>query len=358
VTKYTPRRTISAVGATVAPWQSGYALPQNVKDEPLGRGVLVTKYTPRRTIATRLPADAWLDAPKGLSGMDMNKGSLSSRDNRGVLGSDENGSLGSRGNRGVLGSYGDKGSLSSRGNQGVLGAAEFSPGDPIVAFGRDSARAILNQVKALPVSERKNVLRAVLEGIDPGLWGVVEAKATELKKTKGYGATTALEKAIAISLSNRMLAQLMDLGKGQAPSRGPLSLASPEGLGACHCRTREALGGFFSSITKAATGAISGTAGKIVSTVGSLACKASNSGLLGPAAAIGGSAAGGPAGAQAGQIGAGVASQMCAKAPSGGGGGGGGAYYPPPPAPFPVVPVLIGGGVLLGAIALLTMRRR
>jgi hypothetical protein len=251
-------------------------------------------------------------------------------------------------------------------------------GDPVAAFGREGAKIVLAEVRTLAdPAHRKEALRAILEGIDSGLWSVVEARAAKLKNEKKYDAQTALEKAIAIEFSNRYLGQVIKLGKtGQAPTRGPLSLAYAEGLGACTCATQESLGfsigGAFSAVTGGAAKVVGaagsvakvagGVAGSALNKLGSLACAVGSSSALKTAVVTAAMVKGGQAGAAAAGKGAAVASKICAANPkamtaSPGGGGYAGEVRDQRPAAakskFPLVPVLIGGGALLAAVLLL-----
>ncbi|MCJ7795424.1 MAG: hypothetical protein MUQ56_01415, partial [Thermoleophilia bacterium] len=52
--------------------------------------------------------------------------------------------------------------------------------DPITAFGKKSARAIVSGVMKLPAGQRKQALKAVLSELDPSLWNRADARATDL----------------------------------------------------------------------------------------------------------------------------------------------------------------------------------
>lgn len=356
------------------PYAPGYALPDNVEKEPYGQGVYVTKYMPRKSIATLTQDWASEGIEKGGPNMLGSLGGVPG----GILGGKH--ALSSKGGYGVLGSV--EGIFGNRRTQTTLGAHAAGgpgqvggPGDVIADFGRKGAKGLLETVKSAPPADRKAALKLILDSMDRGFWSKVEAKADELKGGKGYDAATALEKALAITLANRMTAQLVDLGKsGKMPLNGPLGLASSDGMNCCCQNLSGALGlGFgLSSITGAvksaakavgsgvktavkatgsgvataakatgsgvasASGAVFNTAKKGLGLLGSLAC--STVGQVGIAGAA--TVAGGPAGG----AGAAVAGALCA-----GSGGGGGAFVPQEPAPaagIPLVPILIGGGVL------------
>lgn len=92
-------------------------------------------------------------------------------------------------------------------------------GDPFVTYGRNAAALITKTVKKLPLSQRKPVLRATLDAIDPSLWGTIADKAVEYRKA-GNSAAVSMQKAMAASFANGALTEVIRIGKNQRP--GPL----------------------------------------------------------------------------------------------------------------------------------------
>jgi hypothetical protein len=316
----------------------GYILPQSVRDEPLGQGVRTTHYTKRGTIFGLVPEIVTAGA---------------ATERMGVGGIFE--STPSAGRLGVLSGT----TLGGRSTLGALGDAPAPGGsrDGVAALAKEASAIIMAQSRTVEPAYRKIYLQAVLGNIDRGLPNAVSAKAEYLMKRKNYDAKTALQKAIAVEIANHTIKELMEVGRTRrVPTSGLL------GLGACSGGPR-GLGGVWDTVksyTKKTTGAILApatagvslawtapkTAGKVadkaktaLDKIGKVMCKVADSGLLKIGAAAAGGAAGGPQGAQAGSAGADATQQLCAAKDTGpmdiveGGG-------------IPIVPILIGGGVL------------
>jgi hypothetical protein len=332
------------------PWNPGYAMPNNVLDEPLGRGVRVTKYLPRRTISEFNPS--WITG--GREAMGHTEGIFA--------GSKSGGIFSSRGKLGVLGGH----TLSPDGlGQAPAKQAAISIGskqDPIANFGRESAKLILSELRTVGVEHRKDALKIALDAIDSKIYTDVAERAERLKKEKGYDAKTAVEKALAAAMANHYLVSLIKAGQG-TPAGGVLSLASLGGCAKCCRRIDEtmshlALSGFWGSFSKIFTTPVKyvGKAAKgIVKGVGKLACKAAKSNVVGIAATTAGAVYGGPVGAAAAQQGTSAAKSLCTKNPKG-------AVDDPSMAETPVdkfksmLPILlIGGGAL--AVVLIATRK-
>jgi len=285
------------------PWNPGYSLPRNVLDEPYGQGVIVTKQAKRGTISGLQPAYL-VDGPGAV-------GSLA--------GNTLAGSVLSGGPRGSLSGT----NFDTKDTPVQIGGAS----DPIANFGRDAAKLILSEMRKVPPAERVSTMRRLLDDIDGKLFDQVAA-TTKVRQDAGETPAVALERALAASLAASYVEQLKKLGETrQPPTSGLLGLAlgsvSPDGLGS-----------FW--------GGVKGAGKKIGNGLKSLACKAANN----PGAGIAATAAGGPAGGTGVQL----AAQLC---------GGGqttdtAAPLPAPPSSssFPIMPVLIGGGVLLAVLAL------
>ena len=69
--------------------------------------------------------------------------------------------------------------------------------DPIFNFGQTGAKTILAGVKRHPGAQRKAVLKATLDTIDPSLFAAVAQKAQVLQ-AKGLSADQALQKALEL----------------------------------------------------------------------------------------------------------------------------------------------------------------
>lgn len=167
--------------------------------------------------------------------------------------------------------------------------------DPIVKFGADASAEIIEYLHKLPQVDRKPTLRKILDAIDKTLWTRVQAKATQFQQEKGYGADTALERALASSLAYGLLKETV--------TRVPKDLGCSSHDG--KCAGCSGLGGYcgVGSLWDDIWGGVKKGVNAVVSTVGGLACKAVNS--TGGAAALtaGGILLGVPPGASGGGIG-------------------------------------------------------
>lgn len=369
------------------PWNPGYALPQNVLDEPFGQGAIVTAYVPRGTISSLQPN--WLK-----DGNALQAAALVQRE--AALGG--HGSLG-----GVGGSHGSLGhtSLSKASLAGSTVENETSPSagmsspivvgssnDPIANFGRQGAVAVLQYIRSVPVANRSEAMKAFLDQLDPSLWKSVADKATSLQQEKGYNASTALKHALQIMLADRLLNQFAKIGMtGQAPVSGLLGLVEPR-------QRVVALEGVMEALGWSITGAIKGAASTVVSgvkTAGSAVVNApgnaatmvksaavsTKNAVVGAAVAVKNAASnaidklgdlacktvGNPAtaqvagavphpAAQAAAVGATVAQGLCGNGTS----PVTGQPYTPPP-PFPMTTVLIGGAAVLGLFAIVALKK-
>lgn len=342
VSKYRKRKTISDPSTMRNPRNpGGYILPQSVRDEPLGQGVRTTHYTKRGTIFGLIPEIVTARQHTERVGVGIFDDNMSA------------------GKLGVLSSATMMGKSS-------LGALADAPGG-----GRDGIAQLSKQVAGMIMAgarqfrtpaEKKIFMQAVLGNIDPSFPAAVEAKAELLMKSKKYDAKTALLKAITVVTANHTFDQIMQMGKtGRRPTRGLMGLGaccggSPDGLGGVWGSIKEYAGRSTGVILAPATGGLSlaltapKTADKVadkakalLGKIGDVACKITNSGLLKLGATVTGAATAGPGGAQAGSSGADVAQTFCTPTASPVDSGSG----------FPIVPVVIGGGAILLAVILL-----
>lgn len=326
------------------PWNPGYAIPQNVLDEPFGQGVVTTAYTPRGTISMLQPN--WLTEGKAL----VVAAKVDKQAEMGSLGDSVFSSKKKAGN-GSLGCTTLSGSSLAG---GLFGPQDATPqrieigghSDPIANFGRDGARAVIEQMKTVPPNLRAETMKALFNAIDPQLYDKVATKADALEKTKGYAPSEALEKALAATLANRLIDQLAIVGQtGRMPMSGLLGIIDP-------IARVQALHGFWSDVgsgLKSAGSAVVGAARSAANTLGNLACKTVGN----PATAQVAGSIPSPQ-SQAVASGALIAQGLCGNAPNAGAVAAGlqPAYAP---STFPVVPVLAIGGALL-AVVLITRK--
>jgi hypothetical protein len=256
-----------------------------------------------------------------------------------------------------------------------MGASGDEPIKRAVAvYGQNAASWITNTILGVPAEYRKAALRALLDTLDPSLWGKVSARM-EASVARGALPRDAMRDALAASMSAGMLNELVEAGK-----RGAVAPMSQLGLGMYDDSSRLAqyqaldrfyeLGGFWDSmkdgikkmfpevakskvkipaldVVKAAGPAIGEAVDWVAEATEKLAkaaCRAADT-IAGAAPAI--AAAAGPyGGIAAGAIT--VTQGVCGPAP---------APLPPPPPPPPsmpawVLPAAIGGGALVLVMAL------
>lgn len=347
-------------------WSPHYALPGNVRAERPGQGVNVSPGLPRGYGGDEVPSEFAASALEGW----------------GSLGATPPPKLGklAKGQRAVGGKL-------------TLGGSS----DPIANFGKSGAAAVIAAAKSLPPGDRRKALRAMLDAVDPSMWGAVEQKLNAQKK-RGVTPAGGIQGAVAAALANHFAKQVREVGKtGKLPLNGVIGLGYYD---EDQAHAHQVLGSYvelgwnpFSSVANAIGGAVtsigSGIKKGVVATgegivgvtkatgrgiasaakatgnaiadaakatynaakkglnaLGDLACLAANSGLLKVAAQGAGMATGGPGGAAAGGTGADLVAGMCAP-----GGPGAQALVPQTPAPpstgmSTTTMLLIGGGAL------------
>jgi hypothetical protein len=339
------------------PWNPGYALPPNVLDEPLGRGTFTGQYIPRGTIDTVIPGQFQGLGSLGhhtLQGSTLAKNSLQGNSLQGTM----------------LGSVSDMvrevaERARHRDHRDHRDRAPGFAGDPIAAYGANAAAVLMAAAARVPRDHRTPLMREMLNHIDSSLWARVSAKATEIRKSRGYDARTALQKALAICMATGFLHELDAYGKGKKK----IEVRSHMGLAAYGVGDyQESLGFSLSSVTDAigtaakAVGSGVSTAAKAtygvgktaLKTVGNLACKASSIASNVPPITPG--TMGVAAGANAVKGVCGGGKKKAPKDDRGPGGGGGGGVMAASVGGLPVMPIVLGGAAL-AAVYFMTRKK-
>lgn len=329
-------------------WNPGYEIPDYVMAEPPGRGTFTTSWLPRGTISGLVPEFQAVKTAQR------------------ILGRNDAG----------LGSLGDDtlGVQTSR--------ASSRAGDPIAAYGQKAASWLMHSIKSVPSEHRTAALRAVLDALDPSLWGTIEQRASSLRAS-GMNAKDALQQAMAQSMSAGMLGEMVAAGRramrgdrNPVKRNGQLALGVyPDAVPRAQTYALEALGFSLSDLNpvkhitsavktvastvagagsavgsgiKSAAGAVGNFAKKAVTALGGLACQVVQSG----AGQLAATAAGGPAGG----AGAAAAASACQKPSTID------PYSAPPPPPAPGMStgtkVAIGAAVVGGLGLLYVATRR
>lgn len=290
-TRWRPRGSIDVLppgSPSLTGKGSGYALPKNVKKEVPGMGTLTTAYVPRGSTFFR-PGDTLASSSLRPSSFSANTLAITSLSGTTLGGS-------------------------------TLGNDKAAAGSPLQTYGSKGATILCRALSKVPQNQQGEVLKAMLDSIDPKLYAKVSRQMQ-----KGVARKVAIEKALTEGFTK----EIMDLGKGRKPTKTKqVSLAmgyTPVGF-----------------LDKLSSG-IQGIASGAVNAVGDLACKVASNPLT-AAAAVGASAAYGATTEQA-ATGAVVAQGLCSKGTA-----------PAPAVPYErtswVLPAAIfGGGLLLVLIA-------
>jgi len=126
------------------------------------------------------------------------------------------------------------------------------PGDPFKQYGQRVGELIMGTIHQVPVEFRKIAVEAVLKELEPGLPARVNARANEYK-AKGMDPKAALQAAIASSVSEGLVKEVVKIGR-----TGKIPMKSLAGLGAYPEAHAVALDGLWGSITGAVSSVGSG----------------------------------------------------------------------------------------------------
>lgn len=177
-----------------AAWDPGYALPAYVEAEGLGRGAMVTKWQPRGSYGPGVVD--YLARPMATVVDEIKQ-------------------------RGRAPAF----------QIATLGDVATPAGhDPVAAYGRKAARAIMASVARLPAQDRVRAMRIILDEIDPKLWTRAEQRA-RAAHAQGLAPAAALERGLASSMSDGVVEELIEVGK----TRTAPPLASLIGLSCYGC---------------------------------------------------------------------------------------------------------------------------
>lgn len=301
VTKMLPRGTISEVPPGFD--YGGYAVPNYVKREPVGSQAATTPWTPRGTVMSM----------KGIKTGLPWKSSAHTLDSNGL---------------GALGS--------SAPSKSTVGSE-----DPIEAYGQKAAATVAAELSAVPLSQRNETLKKILNEVDPKLYPMFKRESKRIEEM-GVDKPQAAQKGLQVAFTQGFVQELMRIGKaGKAPTPGTRKGAVPLG----------ALVGFDAQTNNYQDlGSVLSTIKDTVKKLGGLACDVATHPIAPLAAGAAGAYYGGAQGASTATAGAGIAATACSS------GSTGGPAFAPVPAGPPAwaLPAIIGGG----AIALLLILRK
>ncbi len=200
------------------PWDPGYALPGNVRDEGLERRTLVTRWSPRGTYdAPRVNTGGYV-VPQYVIDEGIGQGThVTQWQPRGTYHgprvphwlNERPRVVGERRRR--------------AGGVDVTFSRAPGMGDaPLKAFGDRGATAILNEVTRLPPAQRKAALKRALDGLDPTLHKRAGDIARDLN-ARGVPPAQAVREGLARALSAGLTAELIRTGeRGTRPPAGSL----------------------------------------------------------------------------------------------------------------------------------------
>jgi hypothetical protein len=217
------------------PWQSGYALPKNVRDEGIERRAFITKMAPRGTYDQPAVGTGGYAVPSYIMDEGYGQGTFTTKWQ-------------------PSGAYnGPKVPhwLNQRpqviAEKRLPGGAKVVTVQPLGAddaplpalyedYGMKAASIIIDQVSRLPPAQRASVMKAYMNKLDPSLWGRTQ---TIWKRYVAQGApkAQAFPLALARAMSAGLAAEIVDTGiRRVAPQTNSLL-----GLG-CYGRVKGALG--------------------------------------------------------------------------------------------------------------------
>lgn len=203
-------------------WNAGYAIPDYVNAEPPQQGTMTTAWLPRGTISEVLPPLMAEPEPLGsLSGSSLAGSVLSVPTLVGQT------------------LQGDSLGVQARRQAQPLGA------DPVRGYGANAAAWIMKRIARVPQPQRKVAMRALLDAVDPTLWGEVDRLGEQLRQ-QGVPAARALEQALAQAMAKGVVGELREIGqRALRGDRSPVKARSQLGLGVypqqCACAQRDAL---------------------------------------------------------------------------------------------------------------------
>jgi hypothetical protein len=230
------------------PWDSGYAIPGNVRDEGLERHAIVTKWMPRGTydnppvrnvsnyaIPQYVKAEGYGQGakvtqwqPSGTYSGPKIPNWLNQRPQRTVSASGKTVSIARPSGRSGMQGMGAVPPING-GDVLAMATDDVFP-EPWGSYGIKAATTILGNLQKLPANQRKPALKSVLNAVDPTLWTRTQ-QMTQRHIAMGKPPAQALHAGLARAMSSGIVAELHRTGKTQKyPS--PNSLL---GLGCYGC---------------------------------------------------------------------------------------------------------------------------
>ena len=217
------------------PWDPGYALPGNVLDEGLRRRAFVTKQMPRGTYDHPAVGDGGYDVPQYVKDEGFGQGTYTTKwaPSGSYPGKAIPNWLNARpqlvADKRLPG--GAQRLTIQRGLPGLGGIqSEPSLPSPFESYGQRAATALMNRMSTLPPAQRKTVLKATLDKVDPSLWRRT-AEIAQRYVNQGMPPSQALHQGLARAMSTGIAAEIVNNGlRRSAPQ--PRSLL---GLGCYGC---------------------------------------------------------------------------------------------------------------------------
>jgi hypothetical protein len=222
------------------PWDPGFALPDNVRDEGLQRHAFVSDMLPRGTYDNVNPGTGGYNIPSYVQKEGTGRGTYTSK-------------MAPRGSYAgpVVPAWLNKHPVQVQGNGRVAGVQTYiglgSSDDlesstqeipePYKSFGTKAARILIGGVSGIPASHRTSHLKAVMDHLDKSLWSRT-AKISQRYQRQGMPLQQAFPAALARGLSTGLLAETMAYGTGKktlkrrAPAPNSLIGVGCYGMGA------------------------------------------------------------------------------------------------------------------------------
>lgn len=203
------------------PWNTGYALPQNVDDEGLRRHAYTTAWAPRGSFDNPSVGTAGYAVPSYVVKEGYGQGAFVTKwaPRATYYGPkiphwiDEQASK-------VVGAKKLPGGAVKMQIDTLAGTEAKATGGatPFANYGLTSAAALIETVKMMPPDMRTAQLRKALDQIDPTLYARAE-KLAEIEAKAGVPALVALERGIGAAMSTGISKEIIELGRGKYPAK-------------------------------------------------------------------------------------------------------------------------------------------
>jgi hypothetical protein len=212
------------------PWDPGFALPDNVRDEGLERRGFVTKQMPRGTYDQPNVGTGGYAVPEYVMDEGYGQGTFTTKwEPRGTY---DGGRIPNWLNQRpkVLAERKIRGRTRETTIAFPMAVMPYNEGSavamsgvddlptPFADYGKRAAVAILSRVQSLPQDKRKIALKQIMDALDPTLW-TRTAKLARQNLAAGMSAAQALREGLALALGSGIAAEMVQAGLNRQPPK-------------------------------------------------------------------------------------------------------------------------------------------